>query len=154
MSISLRRAIIDDLSTLQQLNNEVFIDNEKYDDDLVMGWATSELGKNYFSRILKNERVFCCIAEDGGKAVGYIACVPKEMSYKKSKYLEVENMGVIPEYRSKGIGAMLMENAKKWAKENGYQKLFVNSYFKNQKAIDFYKRNGFEEIDISLEVKI
>ncbi|OGK58937.1 hypothetical protein A3H84_04410 [Candidatus Roizmanbacteria bacterium RIFCSPLOWO2_02_FULL_40_13] len=76
------------------------------------------------------------------------------MSYKKSKYLEVENMGVIPEYRSKGIGAMLMENAKKWAKENGYQKLFVNSYFKNQKAIDFYKRNGFEEIDISLEVKI
>lgn len=86
--------------------------------------------------------------------VGYIAASPKPFSYRKSTYLEVDNMGVIPEYRSQGIGGMLMEECKKWAKQNGYQKLFVNSYSENKKAISFYKNCGFNLIDVGLETKI
>lgn len=63
-------------------------------------------------------------------------------------------MGVIPIYRSKGVGSLLMAEAKKWAKENKYQKLFVNSYFKNEKAIHFYQKCGFIPIDLSLEMNL
>lgn len=33
---------------LQILNNEVFVDNYKYDPDLILDWALSKQGKNIF----------------------------------------------------------------------------------------------------------
>lgn len=45
----------------------------------------------------------------------------------------------------------LIKQAKDWARKQGYQKLFVTTYFGNEKAITFYKHNGLKEIDLSLE---
>ncbi len=149
--IHIRQANNNDLTVLQNLNDEVFIDNHKYDADLDMNWAKSEKGKKYFSDLLNNTNACCFIAEENGKPVGYIAAGPKIVSYRKSKYLEIENMGVIPKYRSMGIGTMLIKECFKWGKAHGFQKIFVNAYFDNRMAIEFYRRNGFKEIDISLE---
>lgn len=150
----IRQANKDEVEILQILNNEVFIDNQKYDSDLDMNWARSEKGKKYFSKLLNDSNAFCLIAEDNKKLIGYIAARKKDISYRKSKYIEIENMGVIPEYRSKGIGSSLIKKCLTWAKEKGFQKIYVNSYFQNNKGIVFYKRNGFTEIDLSLEKTI
>jgi ribosomal protein S18 acetylase RimI-like enzyme len=40
------------------------------------------------------------------------------------------------------------------AKERDYKKVYVSSYFENMGAIDFYEKNGFSKIDISLERNI
>jgi len=105
--------------------------------------------------LVNDPNSICFVAENSdSKLVGYFAASDKSISYRKSKYLEVDNMGVMPEYRSQGIGKELMDECKRWAKEKGYQKLFVNSYYKNEKAIKFYKRCGFGEIDVSLELNI
>ena len=153
--MKIRQVYKNEWSDLQVLNNEVFIDNAKYDPDIIEDWAFSEAGKKYFQELVADETSICFVAEnDSGKLVGYIAGSPKPFSYRKSKYFEVDNMGVIPEYRSQGVGAALMEECKKWAKENGYQRLYVVSYFKNDKAINFYKKCGFEKIDTSLEMDI
>lgn len=150
----IRHARKNEVKTLQNLNDEVFIDNYKYDPDLKRDWAQSEIGKDYFTGILNNPRAICLIAEENNKPVGYIAAAPKEVSYRLSKYIEIENMGICPNYRSKGIGSQLIEKCLKLAKEKGYQKAYVNSYFENSKAIKFYENRGFKKIDISLEKDI
>ena len=142
---------VNEVEALQNLNDEVFIDNAKYDTDLDLTWAKGEKGRKYFTELLNNSEAFSVIARDGEREVGYVAASQKNIDYRKSKYLEIENMGVIPEYRSLGVGKMLMEECFKWAKENGYQKVFVNTYVANKEAVQFYIKNGFEEIDISLE---
>lgn len=153
--MKIRKVNKNEWSDLQILNNEVFVDNAKYDPDIIEDWAFSEAGKKYFQELVNDNKSICFVAEnESGKLVGYIAASPKPFSYRKSKYLEVDNMGVIPEYRSQGVGAKLMEECKDWAKENGYHRMFVVSYFKNNKAVNFYKKCGFEEIDISLEMNI
>lgn len=149
--VSIRQATKDEVYDLQVLNDEVFIDNQKYDDDLDMNWARSEKGKAYFTRLLNNPDSICLIAEEDSRKIGYIAAGKKEVSYRKSKYMEIENMGVIPEFRSKGIGSLLMQECLKWGQIKGFQKAYVNSYFQNINAIKFYKNNGFLETDISLE---
>lgn len=154
MHIRIRKADFKDIKTLQKLNYEVFIDNHKYDDDLILDWSLTEKGRVYFSKLLSNIHAVCFIAEDEGNAVGYIAAKPKDLSYKKSKYLEIENMGTIPAYRSKVIGTVLVKKIKEWGKERGYDRLYVNAYFKNTGAIKFYKRNGLQETDISFEERI
>lgn len=148
---SFRKANKNDIQILQNLNNEVFIDNSQYDSDLILDWALSEKGKNYFMKLVNNPESICFIAEENNYPVGYIALLPKKLSYRKSKCLEIENMGVIPQYRSKGIGSQLIQKGVVWAKNEGYKKIYVNSYFNNLKAIAFYKKNNFFEIDVSLE---
>lgn len=60
-------------------------------------------------------------------------------------------MGVIPGFRSQGIGSLFIEKLSEWARTKGFQKYYLNSYFKNTKAIAFYKKNGFSEIDVILD---
>lgn len=149
-----REAKLEDVDILQQLNQEVFIDNQKYDDDLIMDWALSDKGKDYFTKLLVNPEAYCLIAEDSGKPIGYIAAEPKKFSYRKSSYIEIDNMGVIPGYRSQGVGSTLIQKCLAYAKTNGYQKAYVNAYVKNIMGVAFYKKNGFTENDISLERSI
>ena len=152
--IDVRTADKNDLETLQDLNQEVFVDNQQYDLDLRMDWSKSEDGKNYFNKILGDQESCCFIAEENGQPTGYISASPRKVNYLKSKYFEIDNMGVLPKYRSQGVGSLLIDKCLRWAKIKGYKKLHVNAYFANKKAVNFYKKNGFSEIDIGLEMGI
>lgn len=149
--ITIRLATAQDIATLQELNNELFLDNQKYDPDLDRGWAKSEKGKEYFTQLLNKKDACVFIAEENEKPIGYLAAAPQDISYRKSRYLEIENFGVNPGYRSQGIGSLLMKKCLTWAKSHGFQKVYVNAYFSNDRALAFYKNNGFGEIDVSLE---
>jgi ribosomal protein S18 acetylase RimI-like enzyme len=119
-----------------------------------MDWAQSLVGKKYFTDVVNNQDMICLIAEDDNTPVGYVAAKPKEFSYRLSKYLEIENMGVSPNYRSKGIGSRLIKKVLELAKKKGFQKIYVSAYSNNVKAIDFYEKNGFKKIDAGLERSI
>jgi ribosomal protein S18 acetylase RimI-like enzyme len=149
--INIRLAEKDEAQKLQNLNDEVFIDNHKYDPDLKMDWAQSSMGRKYFTDVLNNPEAICLIAEENGNPIGYISATPKEINYRRSKYMEIDNMGVSPNYRSKGIGSQLIKKVLELAKEKGFQKAYVNAYSDNVKAIDFYEKSGFKKIDVSLE---
>lgn len=151
----IRKVRQDEWTKLQDLNHEVFVDNVKYDPDLVHDWAYTEAGKKYYQNLVVDPKSICFVAEDDdGQLIGYLAASAKSISYRKSRYLEIDNMGVIPQHRSRGIGKMLMDDCKKWAKENSYQKLFVISYGKNEGAVHFYRKCGFEIIDVGLEISV
>ena len=152
--IFVRAAKKDECWKLQILNDEVFIDNAKYDSDLILDWATSDKGKKYFKKILLDKSALVLLAQENDKLIGYLTGRQKNLGYRKSKCIEIENMGVTSKYRSKGVGSRLINECISWAKKQGYKKVYVNSYFKNIQAISFYKRNGFNEIDISLEKDI
>lgn len=152
--MTIRAAQQDEVATLQNLNDEVFIDNAKYDADLKLDWAQSEEGKTYFAEIVNNPKSICLIAEEDTKPVGYLVAKPKHFGYRLSSCIEIENMGVSPHFRSKGIGEKLIYECIRIAQERGFGKVYVNAYIQNTKAIHFYEKCGFTKIDISLEKNI
>jgi ribosomal protein S18 acetylase RimI-like enzyme len=152
--INIRQARKDEVEKLQILDNELFIHDVEFDPDLDMTWAKGEAGKKNFSKFLNNPESYCLIVEDNDKAIGYLAASPKKASYRKSRCIEIQNIEVSPAYRSQGIGSMLVQKCFAWAKAQGYQKVYVNAYFGNTEAIKFYKKNGFVEIDLGLEVDL
>ncbi len=83
-NVTIRKTNPKDIKTLQDLNDDIFIDNCKYDSDLRMDWAQSEDGgKQYFSSLINNPEAIRLIAEADNKAIGYIAASPKAINYRR-----------------------------------------------------------------------
>lgn len=90
--ITIRPANKDEVADLQQLNNELFIDNAKYDSDIKLGWPFSENGKKYFTFMVHSTEAICLIAEDGAKKSWLPGCLaegdgfPKQPLYRGRKH--------------------------------------------------------------------
>lgn len=154
MNIKIETAKSEDWQLIQKLNNQVFVNDKDHDEDLDLDWPFSETGIKYYKKLANGEYGKCLIAYVDHKPAGYVALAVKDFGYRKSLYVEVENIGVDPEYRSHGIGKLLIEESVKWAKEKGATKLYVSAFWKNTKSLDFYKKNGFYEVGVEMDKKI
>lgn len=63
-------------------------------------------------------------------------------------------MLVIEEYRGTGVGKKLIDNFKEYCKSQNIDNIKVVASFKNKNAINFYRKNGFEDFDLTLTMKI
>lgn len=61
-----------------------------------------------------------------------------------SKYTWTFGIGVTQKYQSAGVGGQLLEHLKQLAKEAGVHKLHLRVLETNPRAIQFYKKHGFE----------
>lgn len=149
---NIRQATVDDLEKVTELNHKIFVNNSDYDDDLIVDFDQTPEGKAHFKKAIEEQNGCFLILEEDGQMVGYANGNPIDyFPFRKSRYFEIHNIGVIPEMKGKGFGKMLLEAITAWAKEKGYQKIYLNCYAKNSEAIEFYKRNGYSEIDVCLE---
>ena len=79
------------------------------------------------------------VAEVKGKVIGYV------MAYSRDEEGEIVSISVMPEFRRKGIGRKLMEEAIEYLKGKGVTKVGLEVRKGNEEAIDFYERLGFEK---------
>ena len=133
--VIIRKAKLEDLTFIQELNNNLFdLEVNNFDDTLKLGWPFEKEGKEYFEYMIKNEIVF--VAELEEKVVGYLAgSICEQISYITEKFAELDNMCINEEYRRFGIGTLLMNEFKKYCKENNIQNIKVTASAKNSKAI-------------------
>jgi len=95
-----------------------------------------------------NELNYSFIAFDDCKPVGVILGGIKE--YEGIKTMRCGTLCIHPEYRRLGISQKLFELHKQCAKDNGCRQLFLEVIVGNDRAINFYKKQGYEKLyDIS-----
>lgn len=61
--------------------------------------------------------------------------------------LEVERIYLLPEGQGFGVGKLMLDKAKAVAREEHYTCLWLGVWEENDRAISFYKREGFEAFD-------
>lgn len=154
MDIKIQHAKSADWQIIQKLNNQVFESDKDKDDDLDLSWPFSSEGIEYYKNLANGEYGKCLIAFINEIPIGYVALAIKDFGHRKSKYLEIENIGVDPAYRSQGVGKLLLDKTIELAKEIKAAKLYVSAYWGNKRAIAFYKKNGFYESGLELEKKL
>lgn len=59
------------------------------------------------------------------------------------KYLELDNVVVSSEYRSKGVGKLMSDFLEDLARREGCETMMLDAYLENEKAHAFYEREGF-----------
>lgn len=153
-NLLIKKATLEDLKTIQNLNNQLFeLEKENYDSTLVSNWPLTNEGKLYFEDLINNHYVIVAILND--EIVGYLAgTINEKGSYEEVQYGEINNMLIKDECRGYGIGKKLINNFKDYCRENNIYNVKVEASAKNENAINFYKKNGFEEFNITLTMGI
>ncbi len=153
-NIVIRKANIDELKIVQDLNYELFLFDQKYDDALKMDWPHKE-GEEYFKEKILSEDSLCLVAELDGQVIGYLAAgLAEPYSYRLLKRAELDNMFIKEEFRNQGVGSMLIEEFINWATKIGVDRVFVSAYFFDDHSVSFYKKNKFLPLDVSLERRL
>lgn len=147
----IRKATQNDLQEIQNLNKILFeLEYDNYDPTLNIEWPLSKDGTEYFEDAINNSITLVAIVEN--KVVGYlIGSLNTENTYNKYAQAELDNMCILEDYRKLGIGGKLFNTFKEICIENNIKELKVIASYKNQNAINFYKKNGFEEAEITLK---
>jgi aminoglycoside 6'-N-acetyltransferase I len=137
---ALRIARVDDLPALLHLAREF------YDED---GFTTSdeELERNFRALLSAETGVHVCLALDGASAIGF-ALTTTGLVLESGLVAELQDLYVLPTHRGTGVGARLMEDAKRWATAHGASLLEVVVAPNNRDVsglLRYYAANGFRD---------
>lgn len=154
INVSIRNANLEDITIILNLNNQLFkLEKENFDPTLVDNWPLTEEGKAYFEDLIKNHYVVVATLDD--EIVAYLAgTINEKCSYEEIQYGEINNMIVTGNRRGLGIGKLLIDSFKNYCKEHGINNIKVEASAKNANAINFYKKNGFNDFNVTLTTKI
>ena len=101
-----------------------------------------------------NRPVFVCV-DDNDLVLGHAFCMHQQIQDHKLltdiKTLYIDDICVDETQRGKGVGRMLYEYVKEYAKEKGFYNITLNVWECNPTAIKFYESMGLKPQKIGME---
>jgi diamine N-acetyltransferase len=87
------------------------------------------------------------LAEQGGDAIGYARIrtskIPKELESERP--IEIERLYADKRYLGKRVGYLLMSECLNYAREHGFDTVWLGVWEHNARAIAFYEKWGFKK---------
>ena len=131
--ITIREVVAEDAAEITVLSHQ-------------LGYSISEqqtLQNIYLLKQTKQHEVFVAVHEQ--KVIGWMGLF-YNISLTSPPLCEIQGLVVHEQYRSKGIGKMLIEKAKEWSINKSTKKLRLRCNIKRTEAILFYQKIGFAEV--------
>ncbi len=135
--VVIRKGRREDLQFLSQILMESYRGLEEYGEENI------DEARRYIEDLYEEDPECFFVAEVKGEIVGFIFC--NRFWYSKFEHSQVgaiHEIVVLPSHRHEGIGRKLIEEAIRHLRPSKIE-LWVGEG--NEKAIEFYKRLGFEE---------
>ncbi|HAF71270.1 TPA: N-acetyltransferase [Candidatus Acetothermia bacterium] len=138
MEVRVRRVRAEELPGLLPLYMRAYQGLERY------GESTEEEGIGYLRWLHYNSPEGFLVAEVSGRVVGFLACDP-DWRARQRKVLEIHEVVVAPEFRGRGIGRALMEEAFRLGRARGREVASLWVGEGNVQARAWYRKLGFKE---------
>lgn len=104
--------------------------------------TTPEQQAKQLERIEKQSNATILAAEEHGKLIGYLLAMGGTV--KKTKHSAYLAIGILEDFRGRGIGSALFEHIEDWALKNKISRLELTTVIENQAGVALYKKSGFE----------
>lgn len=154
-ALEIRPAIADDLSALTGIDHSVYsehvwqINRSFAEGQFNIGIREIRLprpakidyprsGRDFLMLWQNALEIFAAVKNN--KILGYIALANRG----SQKYLWATDLAVVPLARKHGIGTRLVQTAQRYALENDYRYLILETQSKNSPAVRFAMNNAFE----------
>jgi diamine N-acetyltransferase len=149
--VSIRKINIEDLDELQRVSRDTFHEtfaavNSAED---MAKYLEEELSASKLSVELANPDSVFYFAEEDEQVIGYLKLNfgQAQTELKDGRAVEIERIYVLAAHQGKQIGQLLYQQALQAAKEINAEYVWLGVWEENQKAINFYRKNGFVEFD-------
>lgn len=96
---------------------------------------------SYYKDIAANFKAFWCMF-DGEKMIGTVAVTELDKTS-----CELKSLYLLERYHGMGYGKSLLQKAIAYAKEFGYEKMYLDSLSTSKKAIALYRKTGFADTE-------
>ena len=159
MQITIRRARAEDAALLAELNTEI----QQMHADSVPKYFKNADPQNPaliddYARRLSDEHTYIFIAEADSQPVGSLVLVHRQIEENPyavaNTRLIIDQISVNASHRGKGVGHAFVEQAKALCKSLHVDYLQLNVWAFNAQAIEFYKREGFENVSLQMWQKM
>ena len=145
---SIKPASTSDVDILQELCTITFSEtykNYNTEEDMQL-YINEHFNRKNLLEELENEKNFFFLATLNRKLFGYIKLrTNNELSQlKNKKNIELERIYVVEHFQGLGLGNRLIHFAVDFARNKSYDTIWLGVWKKNEKAITFYKKCGFE----------
>lgn len=128
----------------QHAETVLFVTNEYAKDPMGLGKPLpKEIHENLIDEIKKFPVWFSLLAFYDGEPAGIANCVYSFSTFNAAKVVNVHDLAVLKNFRSKGIGEALLAAVEKKAKETNCCKVTLEVREDNR-ARNLYERMGFE----------
>jgi ribosomal protein S18 acetylase RimI-like enzyme len=150
-NISIQKVTLNDIEQLQKISRQTFYETfaagnteqnmAKY---LEEGFSIEKLAAELND---KNSESYFAIFNN--QVVGYLKLNfgPSQTEIKEDKALEIERIYVLKEFHGKKIGQLLYQEALQIANQANVDYVWLGVWEENERAIHFYKKNGFVAFD-------
>jgi len=149
--IEIKRITSNDVVALQNISSQTFIETfaAVNTPENMTSYLVEEFSLEKLSSELINPNIEYYFARIGEEVIGYlklnIGIAQKELQNENS--LEIERIYVSKEYLGKQVGQLLLGKAIAIANDIKLNFIWLGVWEKNQRAIRFYVKNGFEVFD-------
>jgi diamine N-acetyltransferase len=146
-SITIRTCTLHDTDKIISLGIRTFRDtfDEFNSTEDMMLYLTETFNKKRIQKEIAELGSVFFMAEIDGDAIGYARVrtspIPREIDSERA--LEIERLYADKKYLGKRVGYLLMSECLNYAKDNGFDTVWLGVWENNARAIAFYQRWGF-----------
>lgn len=130
--MEIRKITLNDMNRVFELLNELYENKLKYDKFVEI-----------YKLKLNDENSYHIVAIIDNKIVGVLTSEIQIKLHRERKQSFIDDLIVDKNYRNKGIGKALLQDAVDYAKKNNCEVIELTSFIKNENAHRFYERNNF-----------
>ena len=107
-----------------------------------------QLARSYITERIRNKESSIFIAEhEKGRGAGFVQMYPSFCSVEAVKILILYDLFTDPDFRRQGVGRMLMNRARDYAKETGARRLDLLTAKSNIPGQNLYESLGYVRIN-------
>lgn len=110
--------------------------------------------KAVFDNKIKDNKNNYILAVEDKKVLGFLSLNIDYQLHHINKVATIEELVVSSNYRSGGIGKLLLEEAIHYAKDNHCEIIELTSNFSRERAHNFYIKNGFEKNSFKFKMEL
>lgn len=111
---------------------------------------------SFVSKNIRSPNALVLVALDRGRIVGYsLNYIRKNIPvFRPDRYGYLSDLYIDEKYRGGGIASEFRKHAIRWFKKKGMKMAAIAVHAGNKKALDIYRKWGFEDYHIELRKRI
>ena len=156
--MNIRPAGKNDIDGLLILLHEVLEVHAKEYPKIFISGTTKYSGEELLHLIEKDDKTLILVAEEDGKIIGHaflkLLDSPETRNTYPARILYIDDICVDEEYRGRHVAKSLFEHVLKYAKNEGFDRIELNVWEKNETARAFYESLSMRPLKTTMYMEL